>query len=336
MTGKSSVKRELSLRAKRPKVPTLSEGICFFVCLFLLAAVDLRAETRRAKILGIEQVQIITSDVSAETEFFRKIGLLKMCPPDESLPKPVYSMTECGFLPKYTLTVGLTLQIVSLWPMPTPRPANLIQKIVFATDDVPRLRRYLKAHGITPNKAQKPDASLTVVDADGNSIEFVQRYASLHRASDSSSIPQIPIPLHLIHTGFVVHDRVAMDHFYKDILGFRPYWHGGMKDDQDDWVALQVPDGTDWVEFMLNISLDASKHTLGVMNHIALGVPDIHAVQKQLLTNGMKLTEEPKIGRDGKWQLNVYDPDGTRVEFMEFTPAEKPCCSEFTGPHPKP
>ena len=31
----------------------------------------------------------------------------------------------------------------------------------------------------------------------------------------------------------------------------------------------------------------------------------------------MKLTEEPQIGRDGKWQLNLYDPDDTRVELME-------------------
>ncbi len=26
----------------------------------------------------------------------------------------------------------------------------------------------------------------------------------------------------------------------------------------------------------------------------------------------------------------------TRIELMEFTPAQKPCCSEYTGPHPKP
>jgi len=32
--------------------------------------------------------------------------------------------------------------------------------------------------------------------------------------------------------------------------------------------------------------------------------------------------------------LNVYDPDETRVEFMEFTPVQKPCCSDYTGPHP--
>jgi hypothetical protein len=87
---------------------------------------------------------------------------------------------------------------------------------------------------------------------------------------------------------------------------------------------------------MLNVPADADKKLLGVMNHIALGVPDIHAAAKQLLTNGMKLSEEPQIGRDGKWQLNLYDPDDTRVELMEFTPVEKPCCSGYTGPHPKP
>jgi hypothetical protein len=72
------------------------------------------------------------------------------------------------------------------------------------------------------------------------------------------------------------------------------------------------------------------------MNHIALGVPDIHAAEKQLRANGWNGTEQPKIGRDGKWQLNLYDPDETRVELMEFTPVQKPCCSDYTGPHPKP
>jgi hypothetical protein len=98
---------------------------------------------------------------------------------------------------------------------------------------------------------------------------------------------------------------------------------------------MQVPDGTDWTEYMLGVSPNASHKTLGVMNHIALGVPDIHAAQQQLIKNGWKGTEQPKIGRDGKWQLNLYDPDQTRVELMEFTPVEKPCCSEYTGPHPR-
>jgi hypothetical protein len=63
---------------------------------------------------------------------------------------------------------------------------------------------------------------------------------------------------------------------------------------------------------------------------------DIKTAKQQLVKNGWKPTEEPKVGRDGKWQLNLYDPDDTRTEFMEFKPAEKPCCSPFTGPHPGP
>lgn len=42
----------------------------------------------------------------------------------------------------------------------------------------------------------------------------------------------------------------------------------------------------------------------------------------------------PKIGRDGKWQYNLFDPDGTRAEIMEFQPVVKPCCSEFTAASP--
>jgi catechol 2,3-dioxygenase-like lactoylglutathione lyase family enzyme len=143
--------------------------------------------------------------------------------------------------------------------------------------------------------------------------------------------------LRLIHAGFVVRDRAAEDRFYKDILGFRVYWHGGMKDDKTDWVDMQVPDGTDWLEYMLNVSPNADKKELGVMNHIALGVANIKSATERLREdNAVPILEEPKIGRDGKWQLNLYDPDDTRIEFMEFTPVQKPCCSEYTGLHPKP
>jgi hypothetical protein len=87
---------------------------------------------------------------------------------------------------------------------------------------------------------------------------------------------------------------------------------------------------------MVNVSPDADQRLRGIMNHIAIGTTDIHATQKKLIDNGAKLSEEPKIGRGGKWQLNLYDPDDTRVELMEFTPTQEPCCSEYTGPHPGP
>ena len=35
---------------------------------------------------------------------------------------------------------------------------------------------------------------------------------------------------------------------------------------------------------------------------------------------------------DGKWQLNLYDPNLTRAELMEFKPVQKPCCSSMLLP----
>src|SRR5260370_7378481 len=167
-------------------------------------------------------------------------------------------------------------------------------------------------------------------DPEGNRVLFMSTRGTF------ASLLGYPGDSQLIHAGFVVHDRAAEDHFYKDILGFHVYWHGGRKDDETSWVDMQVPDGTDWIEYMLNVPANADHHTLGVMNHIALGVPDIKAAREQLIKNGWSGNEQPKIGRDGKWHLNLYDPDDPPVEFMEFTPTQKPCLSQFTCPHPAP
>ena len=124
--------------------------------------------------------------------------------------------------------------------------------------------------------------------------------------------------------------------FYVDLLGFRLYWYGGFKDDGTDWYELQVPDGPDWIEYMLNISANADHKELGVQNHFSLGVKDAHAAASQLRLNGLKTFDGPEVGRDGKDSLDAYDPDGTRVEIMEFTPAQKPCCHPYSADHPKP
>jgi catechol 2,3-dioxygenase-like lactoylglutathione lyase family enzyme len=219
--------------------------------------------------------------------------------------------------------------------MPSPSvDGTVLEEVTFETSDVHQLRSYLLRNGIKAGEIssfRKANRRFIVADPEGHHIGFIQ-----YLAVDNYSHPDNQVSPHLIHTGFVVHDRAAEDKFYKDILGFHLYWQGGRKDDETDWVNMQVPDGTDWIEYMLNAPAKADHHTLGGMNHIALGVPDIHAAEAQLRKNGWTGTEQPKIGRGGKWQLNLYDPDDTRVELMEFTPVQKPCCSEYTGPHPGP
>ena len=213
-----------------------------------------------------------------------------------------------------------------------PASGRGLEALGFRVSDAATMRKYLVAHGMKcaeVTKSNSGDDVVEVRDPENHRILLLS-----HKGGIAGSLPPSLISAQIIHAGFVVHNRAAEDRFYKDILGFHLYWQGGRKDDETSWVNMQVPDGTDWIEYMLNVPANADHHTLGVMNHIALGVPDIKVAREQLIKNGWKPGEEPKIGRGGKWQLNLYDPDDTRVEFMEFTPVQKPCCSDYTGPHP--
>jgi hypothetical protein len=117
-----------------------------------------------------------------------------------------------------------------------------------------------------------------------------------------------------------------------------------MRDDTPTWISLQVPNGTDWLEYMIvgapggrGIPADMNPADLGVLNHFSLGVPNAEAAYT-LLWNGDRLAGQsntPKIGRDAKWQLNLLDPDGTRAEIMELHAIGKPCCSPFTATDPQ-
>jgi catechol 2,3-dioxygenase-like lactoylglutathione lyase family enzyme len=181
-----------------------------------------------------------------------------------------------------------------------------------------------------------PDGSRSfrLKDPEGHAIEFVERAnGGPHDQPDPQAISR-----RLIHAGFVVRNREIEDAFYKDTLGFHVYWYGGAQPGRTDWCAMQVPDGTDWLEYMLNVPAQPDARQLGVMNHISLGVENMQQTAAKLESHGWHPNdrEQAKIGKDGKWQLNLYDPDFSRVELMEFRPAQKPCCSDFQRPHPGP
>jgi catechol 2,3-dioxygenase-like lactoylglutathione lyase family enzyme len=206
-------------------------------------------------------------------------------------------------------------------------------EIGLATDNLSKMREYLTAKGVPADRiANFPDGTkyFPTADPEGNRIVFIEQKRVGTETGAAGAISH-----KMNHAGIIVKDADAENRFYVDLLGFHVYWHGGMKDDETNWMAMQVPDGTDWIEYMLRIPPNPDKHTRGVMYHISLGVPSVAAAAKELHAKGYQF-EEPKIGRDGKWQLNLYDPDQTRVELMEFTPVQKPCCSDFTGKQPEP
>jgi catechol 2,3-dioxygenase-like lactoylglutathione lyase family enzyme len=275
----------------------------------------------RPRILGIDHVSFYTTQPDAVKAVY--IGALGL-----ASAEPV----ESGGLVRYMVGrqwVGYSLA-------PDAKATDRMDHVAFTTDNIVELRKYLAANGVKVSAIEghsDHSLSFTVNDPEGHRVEFVERgKAEVPAASADSAVSR-----RMIHTGFLVHSRVAEDHFYRDLLGFRLYWHGGMQPDKTDWVAMQVPDGTDWLEYMLSWSPEPPDlREMGVLNHISLGVADMKKAQAILESHGWKPHdgEKAQMGKDGKWQLNVFDPDLSRIELMEFKPVEKPCCAEFTGPHP--
>jgi lactoylglutathione lyase len=124
----------------------------------------------------------------------------------------------------------------------------------------------------------------------------------------------------MIHTGFTVASTAAAMKFYADLLGFHEFWRGSSDDKELSWINMRVPDGEDYVEFMLYRD-PPSAQRLGTMNHICLVVPNIEKAADELkqraASTGYTRAIEVRTGKNRKRQCNLYDPDGTRVELME-------------------
>jgi catechol 2,3-dioxygenase-like lactoylglutathione lyase family enzyme len=300
-------------------------GVVIVFFAYALTVYSQEHAAERPRILGIDHVSFHTTAPDGVKALYG--GMLGL-----SSAEPI----ESGGLLRYM--VGE--QWVGYSAAPDPKATDRMDHVAFRTDNVAALRRYLTAKGVKVREIQRrSDHSLSffVNDPEGHWVEFVEQDQKIPRQKETWTDGGPPwVSRHMIHAGFIVHDRDAEDHFYRDLLGFRLYWHGGMKPGDTDWVAMQVPDGTDWLEYMLRQPEHPDLRVTGVMNHISLGVVDMKKAQALLEAHGWKPhgDEKAQMGKDGKWQLNLFDPDLTRIELMEFKPSEKPCCADFTGPHP--
>ncbi len=303
------------------------------VSLLFLAAVasvvSLSAQDQRPQITGISHMTVYSSDRAA-SEHFYGVVLHAAQGPDPQNPAGT----------RYYLSPS---QFVEVLPLPSDHGLSRMAATAYSTPEAASLRTYLLKHGVQEigeiQKGNDGSQWFDLKDPEGNTVQFYQ----------AGQMPKLPVGMEpigdrIIHVGYEVHSRAAEDRLFKDLLGFRPYWYGAMQPDKLDWISQQVPDGHDWLEYMLvgdgsTTPLDSlNLNHLGVLNHLSIGVSNMERAVTSLYANDRLSPRHdgPQMGKDGKWQANLYDPDGTRVELMEFEPVMKPCCSDFTAASPKP
>jgi catechol 2,3-dioxygenase-like lactoylglutathione lyase family enzyme len=285
------------------------------------------AAQQRPPIPGISHMCVYAHDMSASDAFYtHDLGATKASDPQNPAGARYY------FSPT---------QFVEVLPLPADHTNSRMACVAYNTTNAAELLKYMQAKGVQhlSELHTSTDGSrwFDTQDPEGNVVQFLQP-----DKAHAVAITSRPISTRIIHMGYLVHSRADEDHFYRDILGFRPYWYGAMKPNKLDWVSQEVPNGYDWIEYMLagdgsdTPSGTLSQNQLGVMNHFSLGVPNMEqAVQTLYQQDRLPPRHDgPQMGKDGKWQANLYDPDGTRVELMEFQPVMKPCCSDFTAASP--
>ena len=301
----------------------------------LLLAAPLVAQSpapARPHITGISHVAYYVSDIPKALVFWH--DLLGF---DLSYDRKVPNSTE-------TTVAFLKVndhQYVELLSDPPAQTKNFLSHVCFLTDDLEQMRLYLAAKGIDvpahTSRTRTGDLVFSVKDPDGTQIEFSQpQPTSVEAQGAGKFLSPNRISEHIYHTGFLVGNTQRALDFYGNILGFQETWRGGGNPAELSWINMRVPDGTDYVEFMLYRTLPA---TYGSSNHVALEVPDITAAVAALKTRPAFATYgkslDVHLGKNGKRQVNLYDPDGTRVELMEpFTADGKPVPSSTAPPPP--
>jgi lactoylglutathione lyase len=252
----------------------------------------------RPHILGIAHVGLRVSSVAAARAFYE------------------------DFLGLRGLRVNVRQQ-VELIPGLAPDQDRL-DHIALETDDAEGLRRYLAARGVdVPERLTRDDAGrrFTVHDPDGHAVEFVEPSPTRGRELERTELASGErVSDHILHLGIIVGDVPASMKFYGDVLGFSETWRGSRSGTELSWINMKVPDSGDYVEFMLYRERPAPS-ARGTQHHICLEVADLAKAQALLEARPDRASYprplEPRVGTNRKRQLNLYDPDGTRVELME-------------------
>jgi len=301
-------------------------------CFLIAAPLSAQTAVQRPAILGISHAAYFVSD----------------------LPKTLAFYTDfLGFAEPYDLkrpdgTVRIAFikindyQHIELFAEP-PKDDGMLSHISIYTDNADQMRQYLASRNVKVpaqvGKGRTGDKNFNIKDPDGHTVEIVEYepdgWAMKGRGA---SMPPSRISDHIMHAGILVGSLDDSMKFYGGILGFKEFWRGSASGKTLSWVDMRVPDGQDYVEFMLYRDLPPQDKRGGA-HHFCLVTPDIAKAVSDLESRpAFKIygkTIEVKAGRNRQRQANLFDPDGTRIELMEPSTVDGKPTPPSTAPPPR-
>jgi len=232
---------------------------------------------KRPKILGVAHIALSVHDIEKSRAFYKDfLGFgepFKLDNPDGSLSLTFIKVNDRQYL--------------ELFPEKEPNTDRLLH-ISIEVEDAEAMRVYLQSKGVkVPDKVGKgriKNSNYMIKDPDNHLIEVVQYEPDGFSMREKGKFMDAArISPKMLHVGVIVGSLEPSMKFYRDILGFQEIWRGSKDGKVLNWVNMKVPEGTDYVEFMLYDQMPGLT-ALGTLHHMAFEVPNIEKAVAELET----------------------------------------------------
>ncbi|MEO8027228.1 MAG: VOC family protein [Bryobacteraceae bacterium] len=272
-------------------------------------------------LLGLAHVEIRVSDFEKARAFYSDVvGLeeatdLRIKNEDGSTKLAYFKVNDQQFI-----EIMPSLKADELVPM---------THIAFYTSDVRKTHEMVGKMGLSPTdirKAPRYGEVFYVKNPPGQKlgvIEFLQYEPdTMQGKTHGKWLGERRLGKHVEHAGIVTTDVDAAYKFYTETLGFHETWRRSDKDTgRVIIIHLRLPgSAVDYVELVNQSGKpNLTRAEAGNSAHFSLGVSDVQEIRRISYQRGMKddRMQQPRFGRDERWQFNLIDPDGTRIEFMQ-------------------
>jgi catechol 2,3-dioxygenase-like lactoylglutathione lyase family enzyme len=312
-------------------------GIRWFIGIALASGLLAQQPPPRPKVLGVAHLAVYVKDLAKTRQFYE--DFLGFGEPF-TLPDKEGKGTRIVFI---KVNDNQYFEIFN----EADRGEGQLNHISFYTDSADGMYRYLKSKGIevmgdkgSVQKGKTLNKNFNVKDPDGHIVEIVEYQPDSWTAREKGKfMPATRIADHIMHVGVLVGDLDKSTAFYGGILGFKEFWRGSGSPRMLSWVNMRPAEGEDYLEFML-YDKEPAPDARGTKNHASLTIPDADAALVELKKRAAKVgyTREIAIqtGVNKKRQINLYDPDGTRIELMEPNTVDGKPAPNSTAPVPHP
>jgi lactoylglutathione lyase len=125
----------------------------------------------------------------------------------------------------------------------------------------------------------------------------------------------------IAHLAFGVKDMKKTLHFYTEVMGFeKAFTLYDPNDSSIPWIEYIKISDSNFIEFFYSDPVNAFPKDEVSYQHFCLETDDIHAFVKRMNDYHYPIDSPISMGLDNNWQCWIKDPDGNRIEIMQYGP----------------